>query len=128
MTISDRALSGMTEAELVDLRRRAKERIKELRDVPTEPTVGAVLAFTKYFQGSTPYHYAAIHTPTGWSVTGRKNLTNIPWNELVAFMKENERETISVHYRVFDGLRVSDTTVRPAKVADVPNYFLRQAY
>lgn len=56
-----------------------------------EPTgVGTTIRFAKKFNGSVFYHYAAIRTPKGWSVTGRTTMNGITWKALIDFIKKDE--------------------------------------
>lgn len=59
---------------------------------PPEPmTFGSVVTFTKFFNGTRAYNYAAIKsTSAKWSVTGRGNLTEVSWAQLMAFVAKDE--------------------------------------
>lgn len=85
-------LSRFNEAELVEIRAEAKERLKMLRSMPKEPSIGAVVSFQKMFgnRKGKKYHYAAVHSPNGWSVTGSAISTIVSWERLISFVKSDE--------------------------------------
>ncbi len=68
------------EQEIADL----ESQLRELRELPAEPAVGAIVKFTKRLSGNT-YSYAALHTDAGWYLTGRDGRTSKSWKQLVQY-------------------------------------------
>lgn len=85
-------INNMSAEELERLKERADKRLRELAALPTEPMEGSVVTFYKKFGNSygKGYKYAAVHTPKGWSVTGRTTMNGITWEKLIAFVKSEE--------------------------------------
>ena len=96
-------ISQMSADQLREFRRQAKERLKVLESLPNEPMVGTVVAFVKTYGSptGTRFHFAAVHTPRGWSVTGRREMTNISWVRLIEFIRSDEG---SCEQRAMDSL------------------------
>ena len=72
--------------------------LKVLELAPEPPSGMEVVRFTKKFGARREFHYAAIsyglHSPTcphrRWSVTGKANMTGVPWSTVAEFIGEKE--------------------------------------
>lgn len=53
---------------------------------------GATVVFSKWFQGSKEYFYAARKSPAGWSVTGRTTMNGISWKSVLHFIYNEEAD------------------------------------
>lgn len=94
--------------------------------------MGDVVTFTKRFNGSRAYRYAAIRTERGWSITGRTTMTNISWRQVLQFVVVDESNPElakkSLHLatewvRIVPGYsRQEDAARRAGADHDGPNY------
>ena len=71
---------------------------------PKEPEGGdgTIISFTKRFNRSQTYYYAAIKARGGWSVTGQSGLNGIGWERLLNFIQDKE----SVPARALESLEI----------------------
>ncbi len=108
-------------------------------DLPLEPGLGASKArtarhitFVKYFNGSTPYRYAAVR-PEGrdhWSITGRTTMTRMTWDAMMAFVVKDELDPIRAAASVRQlttptnntGLDYAEEEVEEDLLVDAMNY------
>lgn len=81
-----------------------------------QPPVGSVLNFRKKFNGVRVYHYAAVRSPRGWSVTGRTSMVNVPWYRVLNFIisDEADQKWAAMTARVAFGFRSLSTPNRDA--------------